>query len=686
MFFQDTSIKAKYQKCLDILLPPSYVNQRELEILIYELLSKVDNLGKSPTSYAFKYWHKDTIYRVLDIGPDMSQQDMEYLSPKVLEEYFDDRCISRAYNDNLTFQFDYSFLQEKIRWESRNNFTGLKPNLMHLTDKRNKAIKFEENVNFLNHMSNSSKHRHLVAHPVIVTFLWIKWRFMHFPLRRYRRFYFLFVASLMWFVFDMFGGINWNNLKSDNTTRISYCVSKNESLISHLLNHSFLLTTDNIDYPGDGLDLKQCIAKYGIWYLFFIIVGPWIIVSGLIDIYKQLKKKRLSNEANGKDGRDAKWKILFTRFNHYGDILFSEFLCICLVVFTLHSVMWWSPSKVLSIVITIQIFILSFIELKSLIFSPIPFIISFQNWLDVMLLSCVFIILFETNSWMEYMSSYSTGLHNDGSVNNNCKVKRVLSAAAIVISVFRYNMLRNDFVKNPMNYVRPSKIYQIMFLKVLKSFSNVLFAYSSQIISFGLGFYIMLHMDIALLSKDSGELNVSENKTKSEEYKYFDTPYYSLLKTLTMFTGEIEFSDIPMKGSNVSYVLGWSYYLLFLLTVVLVLMNLLNALAISDISKIIEDSKIEYMLSNIRDVEYGMDKFSLNPLSIIAQGLLCLLIVCFLPCIWGFMYWCEEDDLERFWRTRTSFDAINADTGAFTLDMDYDKRYNFKRNYNSIHQ
>ena len=94
----------------------------------------------------------------------------------------------------------------------------------------------------------------------------------------------------------------------------------------------------------------------------------------------------------------------------------------------------------------------------------------------------------------------------------------------------------------------------------------------------------------------------------------------------------------------------------------------------SDISKIIEDSKIEYMLSNIRDVNDDMDKFSLNPLSIIAQGFLFPLIVCFLPCIWVFMYWYEEENLERIWKTRTSFDAIDADSGKFTLDMAYDKR------------
>jgi len=37
------------------------------------------------------------------------------------------------------------------------------------------------------------------------------------------------------------------------------------------------------------------------------------------------------------------------------------------------------------------------------------------------------------------------------------------------------------------------------------------------------------------------------------------------------------------------------------------------------------------------------------------------------------MYWFEEEDLERFWRTRTSFDAIDADSGTFILDKAHDK-------------
>ena len=36
-----------------------------------------------------------------------------------------------------------------------------------------------------------------------------------------------------------------------------------------------------------------------------------------------------------------------------------------------------------------------------------------------------------------------------------------------------------------------------------------------------------------------------------EEYKYFNNPWLSLVKTGTMFVGEIEFSDIPI-GKPVS--------------------------------------------------------------------------------------------------------------------------------------
>lgn len=58
--------------------------------------------------------------------------------------------------------------------------------------------------------------------------------------------------------------------------------------------------------------------------------------------------------------------------------------------------------------------------------------------------------------------------------------------------------------------------------------------YSFFVVAFALGFYIMLHRDTV-----SGE-------KKAEEYPFFDDPFLSMIKTTTMFVGEIEFSDIPV--------------------------------------------------------------------------------------------------------------------------------------------
>ena len=52
-----------------------------------------------------------------------------------------------------------------------------------------------------------------------------------------------------------------------------------------------------------------------------------------------------------------------------------------------------------------------------------------------------------------------------------------------------------------------------------------------------------------------------KNKTDEKDYcgndkpyHFFDTPWLSLLKTSTMFLGELEFSDIPMDGGNVWHI------------------------------------------------------------------------------------------------------------------------------------
>ena len=65
--------------------------------------------------------------------------------------------------------------------------------------------------------------------------------------------------------------------------------------------------------------------------------------------------------------------------------------------------------------------------------------------------------------------------------------------------------------------------------KVLGSFTLFLCWYAPFILAFGIGFYIMLH------SPDAG---------------FFGSPWLALVKTSTMFVGELEFADLPIQQAS----------------------------------------------------------------------------------------------------------------------------------------
>ena len=55
-------------------------------------------------------------------------------------------------------------------------------------------------------MGQSKEHRHLLKHPVITSFLWLKWQRIRKTFNRNMRFYVLFVFILTWYIFEKFGG------------------------------------------------------------------------------------------------------------------------------------------------------------------------------------------------------------------------------------------------------------------------------------------------------------------------------------------------------------------------------------------------------------------------------------------------------------------------------------------------
>ena len=127
---------------------------------------------------------------------------------------------------------------------------------------------------------------------------------------------------------------------------------------------------------------------------------------------------------------------------------------------------------------------------------------------------------------------------------------------------------------------------------MLQTFIRFLVWYSLFIVSFGLGFYILLHRDSITLSEKKKE-------GKEEEFPFFDGLGTALVKTFTMFVGELEFADLPFKTA-----VGYLFLLAFVFLIVVVMMNLLNGLAVSDTGVIREEAEIYAYKCQVEIISY----------------------------------------------------------------------------------
>merc|ERR1711970_1377850 len=139
-------------------------------------------------------------------------------------------------------------------------------------------------------------------------------------------------------------------------------------------------------------------------------------------------------------------------------------------------------------------------------------------------------------------------------------------------------------------------VYVTMFYKVFASFSYFLLWYVFFIVAFGMGFYIMLHKD-----EEVPPAIVSAEEEDGLQ-QFFNDPFLTFVKTCTMFVGELEFSDIPIDLQSPLMPIAYIFFLSFVFLIVVVLMNLLNGLAVSDTGIIQEKAEIFSYRSQVETI------------------------------------------------------------------------------------
>jgi len=126
--------------------------------------------------------------------------------------------------------------------------------------------------------------------------------------------------------------------------------------------------------------------------------------------------------------------------------------------------------------------------------------------------------------------------------------------------------------------------YITMFSKVSFNFAKFLSWFISFIIAFGLCFFIIFHHPEGAKNDDGEDIN-----------GYFVNPSKSLMKTIIMsLTGEIEFEDLEFS-TDASRII----FLIYVFFIMLVLVNLLNGLAVSDIVDIQKQAEIMSHISRV---------------------------------------------------------------------------------------
>jgi ankyrin repeat protein len=193
--------------------------------------------------------------------------------------------------------------------------------------------------------------------------------------------------------------------------------------------------------------------------------------------------------------------------------------------------------------LTILWFLLILREMMQLILQRCVYVVSLENWLEILLIITTFI------SCSGVVESVELKLHSSA-------VALFLGWSEILFMSGRLPILSVQFE---------------MLKTVSLTFLRYMMGYFALLIAFALSFYIFFR-------ESSGERN----------HQTFANPFVSLLKTIVMFTGEFDTSSLSFDTLPfTSHVI----FLLFVVLVAIVLLNLLNGLAVSDTGEITKRAK-----------------------------------------------------------------------------------------------
>jgi ankyrin repeat protein len=227
----------------------------------------------------------------------------------------------------------------------------------------------------------------------------------------------------------------------------------------------------------------------------------------------------------------------------------------------------YNTSQRLRIILMVLLVLLFVREVCQLVVYCMDYIKSKENWLELLLICFTF--------------TSCSGLVESIQVN------RHLFAIAILLGWFELVLL--------LGRLPAFSVQTEMLKRVSLTFLSYMARYIVLILAFAFSFYIIFKENV-----------------EGENHVLFTNPLISILKTIVMFTGELEAIQLPFHTlPGTSHVI----FLLFTFLVAMILLNLLNGLAVGDTGKVREDAETlslvarERLIKSILRVNFALPYF-----------------------------------------------------------------------------
>ena len=209
-------------------------------------------------------------------------------------------------------------------------------------------------------------------------------------------------------------------------------------------------------------------------------------------------------------------------------------------------------------------------ELIQVSLAPNIYLKTWGNYLDVATLTSAFIIVFDTKGVSFFY------------LNNVCLAERVLAS---FIMIAEWGKFISVLVQHPLLGTHfQAHLYIPIFFKVMQTFLFFFIAYGTFLFTYALGFFVIFHD-----SKDPRDNYIS--------------PWLAFMKTSAMFVGEINFDNLAAE-KNIDGLFPHLFFASFLVIIVIVLMNLLNALIIGDTGEMLKNADIIHIRTKINTIMY----------------------------------------------------------------------------------